>query len=137
MAPSALMTSHCNPSPALLGHRLFVECWFCSLFKTHSLKLHNSGVILRNRTGVSGAMLTMRYSFGHFIVLKLLASTCSYGGLQHGCIRAHIPLALWATDGLTVVSIKLPLSLPSPGPPIRRVWITRGRISFSPSQTKR
>ena len=32
---------------------------------------------------------------------------------------------------------QIPLSLPSPGPPIRRVWITRGLISFSADPRKR
>ena len=49
----------------------------------------------------------------------------------------YIPPALWARGGLEVVSIKSikPSPYPLPGPPIRPVWISRGRTSFSPKTT--
>ena len=51
--------------------------------------------------------------------------------MQSRTIYSHAPQTLWAIGGLEAVPINIPLSQPSPGPPIRPALKCRFRMSRS------
>ena len=57
-----------------------------------------------------------KYKVSKFTLERKLRSKISF------IPRSRIPPAFWASSGLRIVSTKLPLSLPSPGPLIRPAW---------------